>query len=235
LVIIIIVGVGGVLILSVPRLVARVDSELGDVEAMAQVEPLERNKRGGRKVRKWLVIILATAVISFIPLLVWAPWAVFVIIVRGLIEVNRTARVVPLTTPDEWSDFHARLVAFAALMALLGLLLSAVWLNPPPLDDVSIRPVQGAVRTGPLLAQGNGVIYIAEKRRRVSDGERGIIAIPLARVDSVRIGKGAWRYRPTVPEYLGIRLWRFAPNSGGTWQLKRSEMEGSFWKQLRKR
>ena len=183
----------------------------------------------------WLILAIIVSfpigVVLLIPVATWAPLVAFPVVVIVLLLLNARYGAVPLLTPQRWSKLHARVVASVFLVALSALGALVVWFNPPPLDKVTIRRVQDSAVTGPLVAQANGVVYVAGGRNN-TDEAADVIAVPLGRIASIRITDGVRPYRKTVPELLGIRFWRAEQDSDGNWHLERTSTGGSLWDQL---
>jgi hypothetical protein len=162
----------------------------------------------------------------------WAPAAPTLALIVGLVKANNRYEIVPLIRPGNWSESHTRIVAGCFLLVVAVFVVCRVIFNPPPFDKVRVaESTPGQVRVGRLVAQSNGMIYLTDERasRR---GERDIIAVPLAHIESVRISKGSWGYRRTVPELLGVRFWRFSPDRSGKWRFERSSIKGTLIDQL---
>ncbi len=147
------------------------------------------------------------ACVLVVPWRYWVAFAAVAAIAAVLLALNRRYAVVPVSKPTSWERHHARVMAstFLGLTLIFGLLVAVMM--PRPLDRVVVRPLKGKTITGPLLAQANGAIYVADARRD-SRTQASVTAIPLGRIQSFHVEDGPLPHYKTLPEMVGVRFWR---------------------------
>lgn len=78
---------------------------------------------------------------------------------------------------------------------------------PPPLDTVTITRAPATHSSSRLLYESGGVLYLVGPRSE-SGGNRGIEAVPSSSLQSFEIRDGEARNFQTLPELLGLHLYR---------------------------
>lgn len=146
-------------------------------------------------------VILALLVLM--PVAFWVPLLLPMGVVTGLGIFAARQRI---TFKDE-SRLLGRVAVVMFLFMVISLTALTAYLTPAPLDQALLRlqAPRGAVLSGDLISQANGLVYIATKSR--PSNKAVVTAVPVSRLQTLTVIRGKEHTYRTLLEMLGIRFW----------------------------
>lgn len=152
------------------------------------------------------LICLFAVFLALLPIRYWLPPILVGGAFVGLYLALVSRGVLP-QSPADFSPAQLRVAGVGIAAVLIAAVSIQAYFNPPPLDKVKIRTDSGEEINGKLLTQDSGFVYLAKLDTRPQH-ESSILAFSTSQIESMHISEGAPRLFKTLPEVLGLRLWR---------------------------